>query len=135
MNNKVILVGRLTRDPEVRFTQSGKAVASFSLAVQRRFVKNNSQQNVDFVPIIAWEKLADISSTHFQKGSQIQVEGHLQIRNYDAQDGSKRFITEVIAETFEFLNLKPHGNNTDNPEIGGAASFGEEVLPDEEIPF
>lgn len=122
--NKVILVGRLARDPEVRYTQAGKAVASFSLAVNRR----GQQQQADFIPIVAWEKLAEIVGQHLAKGSQILVEGRMQIRTYDAQDGSKRYVTEVIAQDIEFMGNKPQTGS-------GAESFGHEVLPDEEIPF
>ena len=89
--NKVLIVGRLTRDPEVRYTQSGKAVASFTVAVNRRFGSGN--QTADFIPVVAWEKLAEIVSAHIQKASQVLVEGRLQVRNYEAQDGSKRYVT------------------------------------------
>ena len=95
--NKVILSGRLVRDPEIRYTQTGKAVASFTLAVNRRFSRNtNQEQTADFIPIIVWDKLAEICSKYLFKGSQVLIEGRMQIRNYDAQDGSKRYVTEVI---------------------------------------
>ena len=132
--NKVILVGRLGKDPEVRYTQSGKAVASFSLAVSRR-VRNpqEGQQTADFIPIVAWEKLAEICGNNLIKGSQILVEGRLQVRSYDAQDGSKRYVTEVIVQDIEFMGkkLKNSGSN----EKSGANQFGSEILPDEEITF
>jgi len=138
--NKVILVGRLARDPEVRYTQSGKAVASFSLAVSRRFSRSSDQQNTaDFIPIVAWEKLAEICGNNLIKGSQILVEGRMQVRNYDAQDGSKRYVTEVVAQDIEFMGAKPTRSSEDHgsagSSAGGASSFGSEVLPDEEIPF
>ena len=139
--NKVILVGRLARDPEVRYTQSGKAVASFSLAVSRRFSRSSDQQNTaDFIPIVAWEKLAEICGNNLIKGSQVLVEGRLQVRNYDAQDGSKRYVTEVIAQDIEFMGAKPTRSADDQGAGGfsagsGANTFGSEVLPDEEIPF
>ncbi len=133
--NKVILVGRLARDPEVRYTQTGKAVASFSLAVSRRFTRASDQQNTaDFIPIIAWEKLAEICGNNLIKGSQILVEGRMQVRNYDAQDGSKRYVTEVVAQDIEFMGKKLV-KDSDDHDINGANSFGSEVLPDEEIPF
>jgi len=140
--NKVILVGRLARDPEVRYTQSGKAVASFSLAVSRRFSRSSDQQNTaDFIPIVAWEKLAEICGNNLIKGSQVLVEGRMQVRNYDAQDGSKRYVTEVVAQDIEFMGAKPTRGPEDHGSVGspaggsGASSFGSEVLPDEEIPF
>ena len=103
--NKVILAGRLARDPEMRYTTSGKAVASFSLAVNRRFGRNagDQQQTADFIPIIAWEKLAEICGNNLIKGSQVLVEGRMQVRSYDAQDGSKRYVTEVVANEIEFM--------------------------------
>ena len=137
---KVILVGRLARDPEVRYTQTGKAVASFSLAVSRRFSRTSDQQNTaDFIPVVAWEKLAEICGNNLIKGSQVLVEGRMQVRNYDAQDGSKRYVTEVVAQDIEFMGSKPVRGADDHaaaaPAFGGANSFGSEVLPDEEIPF
>ena len=138
--NKVILVGRLARDPEVRYTQTGKAVASFSLAVSRRFSRTSDQQNTaDFIPVVAWEKLAEICGNNLIKGSQVLVEGRMQVRNYDAQDGSKRYVTEVVAQDIEFMGSKPVRGADDHaaaaPAFGGANSFGSEVFPDEEIPF
>lgn len=134
--NKVILAGRLVRDPELRYTQTGKAVASFTLAVNRRFSHNNEQQTADFIPIIVWDKLAEVCSKHLFKGSQILVEGRMQIRNYDAQDGSKRYVTEVIAQELEFMGAKPTTVTTENKPLSTQAqSFGSEVPEDEEIPF
>ena len=106
--NKVILMGRLARDPETRYTTTGKAVASFSLAVNRRFSRNNNDQQptADFIPIIAWDKLADFCGKYLIKGSQILVEGRLQIRSYDDQNGNKRYITEVVANEIEFCGSK-----------------------------
>ena len=141
--NKVILAGRLARDPEVRYTQSGKAVASFSLAVNRRFGRNSSndqQPTADFIPIVAWEKLAEICGNNLIKGSQILVEGRMQVRSYDAQDGSKRYVTEVVANEIEFMGAKPQreaGQAAPAAQAApadGAASFGPSI-PDEEIPF
>jgi len=128
--NKVLIVGRLTRDPEVRYTQSGKAVASFTVAVNRRFGSGN--QTADFIPVVAWEKLAEIVSTYTQKASQVLVEGRLQVRNYEAQDGSKRYVTEIVAQEVEFMGTKlPQSQG----EASGADAFGSQVFPDEEIPF
>lgn len=137
--NKVILVGRLARDPEVRYTQSGKATASFSLAVNR--FSSGQNNTADFIPIVAWEKLAEICGNNLIKGSQILVEGRMQVRNYEAQDGTKRYVTEVVAQNIEFLGSKQARPSDDHsampaaPAAGGANSFGSEVFPDEEIPF
>lgn len=124
--NKVILVGRLAQDPEVRYTQSGKAVASFNLAVTRQGVKDTA----DFIPIVAWEKLAEICGNNIRKGSQILVEGRLQIRSYETQDGQKRRVSEIVAQSIEFLGSK---NKTEGETC--ASDFGSEVSPEEEIPF
>ena len=93
--NKAILIGRLTRDPEVRYTQSGTAVCTFTLAVDRKFAKKDSgQPTADFIPIVTWRKLAEICGNNLAKGRRISVEGRIQVRSYDAQDGSKRYVTE-----------------------------------------
>ena len=128
--NKVILIGRLVKDPEIRYTQSGKGVASFVLAVDRRFSKEG-QQTADFIPIVAWNKLAEIVGDNLTKGRRISVEGRMQVRNYDAQDGTKRYVTEVIADEVEFLDSKRDGQTA---QTSGANSFGPSV-PDELIPF
>ena len=130
--NKVILAGRLARDPEVRYTQSGKAVASFSLAVNRRVGRGQDPQ-ADFIPIVAWEKTAEVVGQYLAKGSQVLVEGRMQIRSYEAQDGSKRYVTEVIIQDIEFMGKKIQNSGSD--EKSGANQFGSEILPDEEIPF
>ena len=146
--NKVILTGRLARDPEVRYTQSGKAVASFALAVNRRFSRNNNdgQPTADFIPIVVWDKLAEFCGNYLIKGRQISVEGRMQVRNYDAQDGSKRYVTEVVANEIEFLDSKssaPHEGGSGQPapmqqapagNTPASNSFGPSV-PDEDIPF
>ena len=124
--NKVILIGRLVKDPEIRYTQSGKGVASFVLAVDRRFSKEG-QQTADFIPIVAWNKLAEICGDNLVKGRRISVEGRMQVRNYDAQDGTKRYVTEVIADEVEFLDSKRDGQARD--------ILITKDVPDELIPF
>lgn len=131
--NKVILAGRLARDPELRYTQTGKAVVSFSLAVNRRF-NHNQEQTADFIPIVVWDKLAEVCSKHLFKGSQVLIEGRMQVRNYEAQDRSKRYVTEVIAQELEFMGSKPTALES-KPLSPQAQNFGQEVHPDEEIPF
>ena len=129
--NKVILVGRLTRDPEVRYTQSGTAVATFTLAVDRRFARrdaNDGRPTADFIPIVAWRKLAEICGNNLVKGRRIGVEGSMQVRSYDAQDGSKRYVTEVVVQSMEFCGKK--GDNAGQ----GAGSAAPDVQG-EEIPF
>lgn len=126
--NKVILVGRLAQDPEVRYTQSGKAVASFTIAVNR--FSGGGQKEADFIPIVAWEKLAETCGNNLTKGQRVLVEGRLQIRSYETNDGQKRRVAEVIAATIEFLERKQQ--TEENKE---ANPFGGQVFPEEEIPF
>jgi len=109
--NKVILVGRLTRDPEVKNTTTGKAVATFSLAVDRRFKNKDGQKETDFVPVVVWGKQAELVGQYLNKGSQIGVSGRLQVRNYDGQDGQKRYITEVVADEITFLSSSKKNKN------------------------
>ncbi|NZA37931.1 single-stranded DNA-binding protein [Eubacterium callanderi] len=103
--NKVILVGRLARDPELRTTNTGKSVATFSLAVDRRF-KQEGQPTADFFNIVAWGRQAEVICQYLGKGRQIALTGRLQSRSYDAQDGSKRYVTEVVLEEFDFIGSK-----------------------------
>ncbi len=105
--NKVILLGRLTKDVELRYTQtSNTAVASFTLAVNRRFVKEGEERQADFINIVAWNKLAETSSNYLKKGMQVVVTGRLQNRSWDDEQGQKRYVTEVIAEELEFVESK-----------------------------
>lgn len=104
--NKVILKGRLTRDIEMRTTTTGKSVGTFSLAVDRRF-KQDGQPDADFIPCVAWGKTAEVMAQYLSKGRETLVEGRMQIRNYDDKDGYKRYVTEVIIDSFEFCGNKP----------------------------
>ena len=125
--NKVILAGRLTKDPEVKYTQNGTVYARFTLAVNRRFSKESA---ADFLPIITWNKVAEVCGNNLVKGSQILVEGRIQINSYE-KDGQKRYVTEIIGDNVEFLGSKPKSA----PATPQQAAFGSEVPPDEEIPF
>lgn len=136
--NKVILAGRLTKDIEVKYTQTGKAVARFILAVNRRVSKDKEKQQADFIPIIVWNKLAEVCSKYLTKGSQILVEGHLQIRDYVAQDGKKHYIAEVIAQELEFMGSKVTAGNEQlqNQEQNiSQEEITQDTATDEEIPF
>jgi single-strand DNA-binding protein len=106
--NKAILIGRLTRDPELRMTQAGTPVCTFTIAVDRRVRRDESsnQPTADFIPIVTWGKTAEFCNQYFAKGRLIGVDGRIQTRNYEAQDGSKRYVTEVIAENVEFVGSK-----------------------------
>ena len=104
--NKVVLIGRLTRDPELRYTSSNVAAASFSLAVNRPFQNQNGVTEADFINIVVWRKQAETAKKYLSKGSLIAVEGRIQTRNYDGADGKKVYVTEVVADRFEFLESK-----------------------------
>lgn len=101
--NKITLLGRLVKDPDVQYTQSGKCVAKITLAVDRPFSK---EKEADFIPVILWDKQAELVGNSCQKGHRLLVEGRLQIRNYDGKDGQKRWVTEVIANSMEFIEKK-----------------------------
>ena len=129
--NKAVLIGRLVRDPEVRYTQSGKAVASITLAVDRRNRKQaemSGQPTADFIPCVAWDKLAQVIG----KGRRIGVEGRMQVRSYDAQDGSKRYVTEVVVSELEFLDSRKENANQPGEWQG---NINPPDLSDDEIPF
>ena len=133
--NKVILVGRLTKDPEVRYTQNGIAVATFTLAVDRKYAKKDSgQQTADFIPIVCWRKLAEIVGNNLVKGRRAGAEGAMQVRTYDAQDGSKHWVTEVVADEVEFLDSRQDAQQAGGSQAGGYPANAQEI-PDEEIPF
>ena len=128
--NKICLIGRLTKDVEVRYTQSSNTmVASFSLAVNRRFAKEG-EQKTDFINIVAWSKTAEFCSKYFKKGQQIGVIGRLQTRNYDKEDGTKVYVTEVVAEEVYFADSKreeqQHGEAWEDPNA---------VVSQDELPF
>ena len=123
--NKVLMIGRMTKDPETRYTQSGTAVATFTLAVDRRF-KKDGQPSADFISCVAWNKLAEVIANNLVKGRKVGIEGRLQVRSYDAQDGSKRYVTEVIVDELDFCDSK-----------NAAASKPTNTVPDDSeiIPF
>lgn len=130
--NKVTLTGRLARDPEMRYTTTGKAVCSFTLAVNRRKDKDGNQ-TADFIPCQAWEKLAEVIGNNCVKGSPILVEGRIQVRSYDAQDGSKKYITEVIVNEMEFMGSKPA--NAGSTAQNNPGEFEGKPVNDDDIPF
>lgn len=109
--NKVVLVGRLARDPELRTTQSGTAVVSFTVACDRRFVRQGEERQADFIQCVAWNKTAEFVSRYFTKGMRIALDGRIQTRSYDDQNGNKRYVTEVITEDVEFAQSKNEGNS------------------------
>lgn len=136
--NKIIVSGRLTRDVELRETPSGKKVAGFTLAVDRPFLNQAGQREADFIPVMIWGKIAEVVAANCHKGSRLLVEGRLQIRNFDAKDGTKHWVTEIIAAGFEFLDprVKKTGDTAtaDAPvEVAEEAPTG--TANAEEFPF
>lgn len=104
--NKVFLIGHLVKDPELRYTSSNIPVASFSLAVNRNFTNQNGEKEVDFINIVAWKKQAENIHKYCFKGSKVAIDGRLQTRTYEDQNGQKRYVTEVVSENIEFLSAK-----------------------------
>ena len=113
MLNCVTLIGRLTADPELRTTTTGKSVATFRIAVDRAFVKQGEQRQADFITIVAWEGTADFVSKYFGKGSMIALRGEIQTRNYEDKDGNKRTAFEVLAREVSFCGSKSENSSTD----------------------
>jgi single-strand DNA-binding protein len=127
MINRVILVGRLTKDPELRYTPSGVAVATFRLACNRPYTNQNGEHDADFVNIVVWRKQAENVANYLKKGSLAGVDGRIQTRTYEAQDGRKVFVTEVVAESVQFLEPKSrNGNNNNNNNV---QNNGSEAYP------
>lgn len=129
--NKAILIGRLAQDPELRTTGSGLSVCKMTLAVTRRHADAQGNRQADFIPVIVWRQLADTCHKYLSKGKQCAVVGEIQTRSYDAQDGSKRYVTEIIASEVEFLTPK----NAQGGSAAPAADDGFTEIDDDELPF
>ncbi|PWU68300.1 single-stranded DNA-binding protein [Gracilibacillus dipsosauri] len=116
MLNRVVLVGRLTKDPNLRYTPNGVAVANFTIAVNRPFTNQNNEREADFINCVVWRRPAENLANFMSKGSLIGVDGRIQTRNYDNQEGNRVFITEVLAESIQFLESKSgSANQSSNP--------------------
>ena len=131
--NRIILLGRLVKDPDVKVTTSGKTVCTFTLAVDRPFAGKDGKREADFINIQTWNKTAEIVGNNVSKGQRLLVEGRLQIRSYDGKDGQKHYATEVIADRVEFIERKE--KSAQKAESEAMEGFGSEVQFDEEIPF
>ena len=137
--NKVVLIGRLTRDPELRYTGNNTPVASFSLAVNRNYSNQQGEREADFINIVAWNKTGEFCSKYFKKGQQVSIIGRIQTRSWDDENGQKRYATEVIAEEAYFADSKRDGETS-----GFESTFGESVAQsaefqvtasDDDLPF
>ncbi len=131
--NKVILIGNLTKDPELTTTNSGVSVCRFTLAVSRRFANAEGERETDFINVVVWRVLADNCHKFLKKGSKTAVVGNLQTRSYDANDGTKRYITEVVAEEVEFISTKNDSAVTTRSEDDDVAKL--EPITDDNLPF
>jgi len=139
--NKVVLIGRLTRDPDLRYPSSNVPVANFTIAVNRPFENQNGERVADFINIIVWRKQAENVKKYIGKGSLVAVEGRIQTRNYEGQDGKRVYVTEVVADSVQFLESKSQSQNR-NSSYGMDVPMGpmEEDMPqptsiEEEDPF
>lgn len=140
MLNKVILIGRLTKDPELRYTASNLPVCSFSIAVDRTYARQGEQKQADFINIVAWRNTAEFVSKYFTKGRLIAVSGSLQTRTWDDQEGKRHYATEVVIDEAHFVDSK---RDNDANKVG--ASFGDEpsrdiegftpIEADDDLPF
>ena len=148
--NKAIIIGRLVRDPEMRTTTSGVNSTTFTVAVSRNYTNPNGERDTDFLNCVAWRKQAENIAKYCNKGSQVAVEGRIQTRSYDAQDGTKRYVTEIIADNVTFLGTRGGNisstdadftNNNSNIATTDITEdpfkdFGDEVaLSDDDVPF
>lgn len=136
--NKVILTGNLTKDPELTTTNSGISLCKFTLAVQRRFAGNDGEREADFLPIIVWRGQAENCYKWLKKGNKAGVTGSIQTRQYDAPDGTRRYITEIVADEVEFLSSRTGAGET--PEITKPTGKEEvvtkfEPIDDDNLPF
>lgn len=117
MLNRVVLVGRLTRDPELRYTPNGVAVATFTIAVNRPFSNRQGEREADFIPIVVWRRQAENVANYVGKGSLVGVDGRVQTRNYDNSEGRRVFVTEIVADSVQFLETR-------NAKAGSGAPTG-----------
>jgi single-strand DNA-binding protein len=144
MMNRVILVGRLTKDPELRYTPNGVAVASFTLAVNRSFTNQQGEREADFVNCVVWRKPAENVANFLKKGSLAGVDGRIQTRSYENSEGKRVYVTEVMAESVQFLEPKGNGGNSgsgqnNQPKPGNDedpfAGGGTIDIKDDDLPF
>jgi len=148
MLNRVVLVGRLTRDPELRYTQQNTPITSFTIAVNRQFSNaQTGEKETDFIPIVVWRKQAENVKKFMQKGSLVGVEGRIQVRTYDDKDGVKRYVTEVVADNVVFLESKgtndlnsqfqpnPQANTNFNQEDDDDNKYEDVMFASDDLPF
>lgn len=130
--NRVVLLGRLTKDPELRYTQNNTPVCAFTLAVDRKFSKDDE---ADFIPIVTWQKTAEFCSKYFTKGRKVAVSGRLQTRNWEDNDGKKHWVTEVIADEVDFADSKKDGQSSPNSSSDNKSNNNKQSPPAEKPPW
>jgi single-strand DNA-binding protein len=128
MLNRCVLIGRLTKDPELRYTPSGIAVTTFTLAVDRNYKSAQGEKETDFINIVIWRQLAELCANYLSKGKMAAVDGRIQVRSYDDKNGQRRWATDVVAENVRFLSPRTES------EPKGDGFLGEEIN-DDELPF
>ncbi len=138
--NKVVLLGRLTRDPELRYTQSGIASLSFTIAVNRNYKNASGGYDADFIPIVVWRALAETLGKHLKKGARVAVGGRIQTRSYDGNDGQKRYVTEVVADDATIIDwdgaaASSSRNQFPSDDNAPPAGFTSVDEIDDEVPF
>lgn len=137
MLNRVILIGRLTKDPDLRYTASGIATASFTLACDRPF--GGDKKETDFIPIVCWRQLAETVANHLKKGRLIALEGRIQVRNYENNEGKRIYVTEVIADSVKFLDTNKDGSQSASKPNTDRDPFRDDGKPieisDDDLPF
>ena len=132
MINNVVLVGRMTRDAELRYTPSNQAVATFTLAVNRNFKNQDGEREADFVNCVIWRQQAENLANWAKKGALIGVTGRIQTRSYDNQQGQRVYVTEVVAESFQLLESRGQQSNSQDSSFGNSSSMD---IQDEDLPF
>ena len=137
--NKVCLIGRITKDPEIRYTANNVAVATFSLAINRTYKNADGEYEADFINCVAFRNTADLLGKYVYKGDQLGIEGHIQTRNYDDKDGKKVYVTEIVVDSLDFLQNKREEKNepvVETPTVDPYKDFGEAIeISDDDLPF
>ena len=136
MLNRIVLIGRLTKDPELRYTQAGVPVTSFTLAVDRNYKNDKGEKETDFIPCVVFRQLAELCSNYLAKGKLAAIDGRLQIRSFEGQDGQRRWMTEVVGDNVRFLSPRdgaaaPAGSYGAGEEV----PFMDEISLDDDVPF
>jgi single-strand DNA-binding protein len=139
MLNRVILIGRLTKDPELRYTPAGVAVTTFTLAIDRPFTGRDQQREADFINVVVWRQLAETCANYLRKGRLAAVEGRIQVRNYDNSEGRRVYVTEVVADNVRFLESMNSSSSGGTGSSSSGDPFADDGKPidisDDDLPF